>query len=449
VTYPLTVPRSGVHAIKFTVSSRAGGDLNEAYDFRISLNGVPISYQTATIAENGKTSMALLTPWLNAGETYQCEIFVDNSYNYRRVSVDEVSILAASGPDTNGNGIPDWVETRLRETNGFDQRLISSRTSPAVVEGRARYTELAKTGGIVLNKAPNGRFFAEVPLTPGAPANLEFAFENGGLTQTARVHWQPTNLLRDASEPLIIRQGDSLLLTAISNDAHPEQESYTLGVNGQTVTASADHPTPVAFPAAGVQIVEFSHRSADGRVSSGRYTVNVLSRVSIESPLCVTGFPRLWTHSPLPDGAELQFDGNVTVSPGPAANTYTLATATPQNQPLIIRYGADGPILGSGEVKSLSVRSSDLTGSFAIENNQTFETVVLPVVIDGDLDTAVIRCDTIIGGVTFADGTTVQNLNRSMFDAYGTCNLLFHKAQDAHSNCHRFSIWHHGVRIAY
>gem|GEM_PF-2532075 len=448
VTYPLTVTRSGVHALKFMVSSRAGGDLDEAYDFRISLNGLPISYQTATIAENGKTSLAVLTPWLNAGESYQIEIFVDNSYMERRVSVDEVSILAASGPDTNGNGIPEWVETRLRENNGFDQRMIHSRTSPATVEGRARYTEMAKAGDIVLNKAPNGRFFAEVPLAPGAPANLEFAFENGGLTQTARVHWQPTNLRRQENEPLTIRQGDSLLLTAYRNDEHPEQETYTLGVNGQAVNNSADHPTPVAFPTAGPQAVDLSHRSADGKVFSRRFTVNVLPRVAIESPLCVTGFPRLWTHSPLPAGAGIQFDSNITALPEQTANTYTLATAIPQNQPLLVRYGTDGPILGGAEVKSVRVRSGHLAGNIYESIGELVSTARMYVVVSGDLAGAEIRCDIIIGGVTFTDGTTRKSLWTADLDELGVGSLLFLKANSAHANCRKFSAWKDGVRVA-
>ena len=447
VTYPLAVPRSGVHALKFTLSSRAGGDLDDAYDFRISFNGVPISYQTATIPANGKGSVAVLTPWLNAGETYQIEIFVDNSYNYRRVSVDEVSILAASGPDTNGNGIPEWVETWLRDKNGFDQRLISSRTSPAIVEGRARYTELAKAGDIVLNKAPNGRFFAEVPLAPGAPANLSFAFENGGLTQTANVHWQPTNLLRETSNAITIRQGDSLLLTAFGVEREADKETYTLTVNGETVSASADHPTPVPFPTVGTQVVEFSHRSADGPISSGRYTVTVLPRVALDSPLCVTDSHRLWTHSPLPAGAEIQFDNNVTNSPGRAANTYNLATSTPQNQPFLVRQGADGPILGSGEVKSVRLRSHDKAGNIYESIGDPISKARMYVVVTGDLDGAEIRCTIVIGGVTFDDGTTTKSLWVADFDDLGVGSLLFLKANTAHANCRKFSVWKDGVRV--
>jgi hypothetical protein len=105
LTYPVTVPRSGVHALRFTVSARQDGGLDEGYDFRVSLNGKPISYQTVTIPENGTAALAVLTPWLRAGESYQFELYVDNSYNSRRISVDRVETLAASGVDANGNGV--------------------------------------------------------------------------------------------------------------------------------------------------------------------------------------------------------------------------------------------------------------------------------------------------------------------------------------------------------
>jgi len=57
LTYPVTVPHSGVHALRFTVSSRADGGLDEGYDFRVSLNGQAISYQTVTIPENGTSAV--------------------------------------------------------------------------------------------------------------------------------------------------------------------------------------------------------------------------------------------------------------------------------------------------------------------------------------------------------------------------------------------------------
>jgi len=283
---------------------------------------------------------------------------------------------------------------------------------------------------------------------PGAPANLSFAFENGGLTQTAKVHWQPTNLRRQEKEPVTVRQGDSLLLTAFRDDQQREKETYTLTFNGETVSDSADHPTPVAFPAAGAQVVEFSHRSADGRVSSGRYTVNVLPRVALESPLCVAGFPRLWTHGPLPTGAEIQLDSNVTVGREPTGSTCNLTTAIPQNQPFVVRYGADGPILGSGEVKTIRVRSGNLAGNFYESISDPISTARMYVVVTGTLDGAEVRCNIVIGGVTFDDGTTSKSLWATDFDEYGIGSLLFLKANAAHANCRKFSVWKGGVRVA-
>jgi hypothetical protein len=174
----------------------------------------------------------------------------------------------------------------------------------------------------------------------------------------------------------------------------------------------------------------------------------VLPRVTLESPLCVTGFPRLWTHSPLPAGAEIQFDKKVTNSPGRAANTYNLATSTPQNQPFLVRYGADGPILGSGEVKTIRVRSGELAGNFYESVGDPISTARMYVVVSGDLAGAEVRCNIVIGGVTFDDGTTSKSLWAADLDEFGVSSLLFLKSNSAHSNCRKFFVWKDGVRVA-
>ena len=448
VTYPLAVPRSGVHAVKFTVSSRAGGNLSEAYDFRISINGRPVSFQTTVIPENGTANFAILTPWLNAGEDNQCEIFVDNSFNSRRISVDQLQIFAAGGPDANTDGIPDWVETRLRDNNGFDSLLIHSRTSPATVEGRARYFDFLNTNGVAATRAPNGRFFTDLTLNPNAPASLQFAFENGGLSQTAKVHWEPTNLRQLDVKGLTVRQGDSLLLTAFLNVSRADQESYTISVNGETVTNSGDHPTPVAFPTPGTQTIQLTHSDGLASVTTRSFTVTVLPRVAMESPLCVTDFARAWTHSPLPEGTEIGWDGAVAATREVAANTYTLLTTTPEDRPLLIRHTSSGAILGSATVKSVRVRTNGMTGNILERYGDPASTFLMPVVVSGDLDGAEVRCRVLIGGVTFVDGTLTNSLWASDFDVFGTGGLRFLVANTASTNCRQFSVWKNGTRLA-
>jgi hypothetical protein len=131
------------------------------------------------------------------------------------------------------------------------------------------------------------------------------------------------------------------------------------------------------------------------------------------------------------------------------ANTYNLATITPINQPLLIRQGTSGLILGSSEVKSVRIRSDDMTGNLATESYPTYDVIELPLVVNGDLNTVEIRCEIIIGGVTFTDGSSSKSLTQTSFNEFNTTQLYFKKPINAHSVCHRYSVWCNDIRIAY
>ncbi len=446
VEYPVTVQTSGVYALKFQLTSQNDGAQSEQYDFMFALNGKNFSFKTITIEENGSASLGVLTPWLNAGETYTIRLFVDNSYNFRRISVDQVEILAASGTDSNDNQIPDWVDIRVHTDNGFDYHVLNSKTSPAVLEGNARYPQFVSTGGAALKQAPNGRFYHEQPLIPGSPSTLNYTFENGGLNDSVTVNWLPTNLLLENN--LTIRQGDSLLLTAFNNAEQASLETYSIITNGQTVTNTADQPSPQVFTTPGTATIQLTHTSAGAIVTNRTITVNVLPLVNIPAPLCVTGYQRLWTYPALPPGATMQIDDRVVRLQEAVANTCSLLTTTPENQRILIRQGPNGLILGSSEVQSVCVRTNDFTGNIVEAYNATTTTLKLPVVANGHFGDAEIRCKIIIGGVTFADGTTTFTLRAPDFDPFGSASLFFIKSNSAHSNCRQFSIWSAGVCLA-
>jgi hypothetical protein len=129
------------------------------------------------------------------------------------------------------------------------------------------------------------------------------------------------------------------------------------------------------------------------------------------------------------------------------SNTYNLTTAIPQNQPFLVRHGADGHILGSGEVKSVRIRSHDKAGNIYESFGDPISKVRMYVVVTGDLDGAEIRCNIVIGGVTFDDGTTIKSLGGADFDELGVGSLLFLKANTAHANCRTFTVWKDSVRV--
>jgi hypothetical protein len=393
--------------------------------------------------------LSLLTPWLEAGQTYNLELFVDNSYNFRRISVDQLELLAPGGTDSNSNGTPDWTEIRVNDFNGLDDNgAIYSKTNPAVIEGKARFLGLLTTNAPALIAAPNGRFFTEVPLTPanaGTAANFSFTFENNGLIQSSDVYWLPTNL--KVENTLTIRQGDSLLLTAFNDAQNANLENYTYTLNGNTISQTADQPTSQLFSTAGNQVLQVSHTAADGTITNRSVTVAVLQKIALDTPACVVGHPRIWTPPTLPAGSILTFDSQMQSEAGPTAGIYTIATNTPHNQPVLVK-SATGLILGSSHIKSFSVRGGSLTGPLAVQTTGSIQLVEMAVVSYGDMGNAQIRCEILQGGVTYLNGTTTYTMSLSSFASMNTANLQFNRPLSAYAICHRYEVYDQNILIA-
>ncbi len=447
VTYPITVPASGIYALKFDVISHVDGAKSEQHDFHLKIDGIHLAYKTVSIASDSQGVVAVLTPWLQAGQTYHVECFVDNSYNWRRVIIDKVEILAAGGVDSNNNDVPDWTEIRVNDHNGLDQQgSMQSKTSPAVLEGKARYLDLMVTNAPTPVAAPDGRFFCEVPLNAQTATALDFNFENQALEQSVHIHWAPTNLKLESD--IIIRQGDSLLLTAYHDAENAGLESYSYTVNGTSAGNTANIPIPQAFQTPGTFPLHLNHTDAEGNTTSRSINITVLPRLVPGNPPCVVDYLRDWTPPTVPAGASIVFDGEVVVQPSETAGNLRIGTSTPINQPLVVR-SSGGLILGSGMVKSFSVRGGDSTGLQAIGMAGSLQQVEMPIVAYGDIGGAEIRCVIFQGGVTFADGTTSQSMNSSSFDTFHTTVLEFLRPLSAYAVCHEYRIFDGNQRIAF
>jgi hypothetical protein len=129
------------------------------------------------------------------------------------------------------------------------------------------------------------------------------------------------------------------------------------------------------------------------------------------------------------------------------ASTSTLTTTTPINQPILVRSAA-GLILGSGEVKSASIRSSDMTGNQRVGMLNGLQLINLPLVAYGDFNGVRIDCAIIIGGVTYIDGSTMKFISYADLANNQTQVLNFQKPVNAHSSCHKFTIYQNNTTIA-
>ncbi len=310
--YPVTLTAAGVYQIDLAFTPVADTGVSRDYEILFSVDGHTVQRETAHLAEGTSGHAKILSPWLAAGN-HTLRVFIDNSYRYRRVTVDQLEILAARGPDSNSNDIPDWIDLRLAKYNSVEAPA-GSLTSPVCLEGKARWSELTTIAGTNVQPAPNDRWYADVPLNPTQPTEIAALLENGGLVTNRQIDWLPTNLLSTSS--LNIRVGDSLKLSAFAGSAGIPAETVILTVEGQTTTITADQPMVHAFNTPGSIPVQVTH-SLNGNVTSATATINVIAAPIIKDPVCVVGYFRGLNIPALPVGVSLQLDNRIEIGGAP------------------------------------------------------------------------------------------------------------------------------------
>ena len=449
--YPVTLAAAGVYQLDLTFTPVADVAVNRSYEIVFSADGKTIQRETVTVAEATSGHAKILSPWLTAG-SHTLRVFIDNSYHFRRVTVDQLEILAARGPDANSNGTPDWIDLRLAKYNSLEAPA-QSLTSPVCLEGKAKWSDLTTLAGVPVQAAPDDRWYADVTLNATQPTAVTTSLENGAITATRQITWIPTNLLTSGS--LSIRLGDSLKLTAFTGEAATPEETVTLTVEGQTTTLTADQPLVHAFTTPGSIPIQITH-SLNGNLTTATATIQVIAAPVIESPVCVVGHYREVSIPALPTGVTLQLDhriqiqGTTTYSAGSQLHVLRLNTLEARSS--IFRLGGvSGPVLKAVSFRPMRVRAAGETANYfgADLGNNTWD-VVMPIVVDGNYQGTSLTLDIFIGGVVFDDGSLTRTLVPESHPEFHWSELLhFYKTGTSGSNCHRTSIWQGGTRIAY
>ncbi|MEM9445749.1 MAG: PA14 domain-containing protein [Verrucomicrobiota bacterium] len=447
ITYSINLSQSGLYALKFNIEAYAGGEYNYLHDFVISLNGNFLQRERIRIVPLGKTSLIVLTPWLESNTNYDVTLYVDNTYPQRKIAVNSLEIQAAGGEDSNGDNTPDWVERKIEARNGFAKEQVYSMTSPAYIEGKVAYPSLMNANGVNPVPLPNDKFYAYLPLNAERPETFVFEFENSALLDQVVVHWFKTNLLN--SEDLTIKKGDSLLFTAYKTQETQGSESYSLSISGKQYNQDSSIAVPVKFDEAGDHELTFTHSDEAGTVTNGSIIVKVLELPNVEGPTCISGYPIEWNLENLPNEFSIEVDKSV-ISDQISERVIALETKSPESKLAAIRLKATGEAVGLININSANIRSSEKTGFYQIGTQDDGKEIwSMPVVLTGDLNEAYVQCNIFIGGVTYDDGTTKKDLTLSDFDEFGRAFLKFVKDPKAHSNCHRFKVIKDNTEIAY
>lgn len=90
--YPVTLPAAGVYQLDLIPVTDAA--VFRDYEIVFSADGETIQRETITVAANTSGHAKVLSPWLAAG-SHTLRVFIDNSRYFRRVTVDQLAVLAA------------------------------------------------------------------------------------------------------------------------------------------------------------------------------------------------------------------------------------------------------------------------------------------------------------------------------------------------------------------
>jgi hypothetical protein len=420
------------------------------FNLRLSVDGQFVARRTLTAAYGVSGFVHCFTPFLPPG-VHTVSIFWDNAANRTSLRIKTVKLQSIAGPDTNGNGIKDWVEAELARDNTIATNTASF-TSPACVEGTASFPGLTVVScspdgnatNFPVRFGPDNGWFANTLLSTSGPTALTVAFESASLVVTQQVTWVSRNLLDGGS--ISIRQGDSLLLTA-----QPASGSATgtlvISVGTNQVSTPAGQPLPYQFDQTGVYTVIGTVNDQNGVPQTGSLSVQVVSYTFPFIPACVANQSRYWTLTNVPPvtvfgaDARILFEQTATLT----NNGRQMKLMIDDNDPRVVlaRLGTNGPVLSAVSLAGTRVYTDDQTYLQLVATYPDGTRVVETVVVADNLPPgAFIELDIFVGGVTFEDGTTVKRLTAADFDSLGQCKVRFlWPAGSITSVCHTVTVY--------
>jgi hypothetical protein len=343
----------------------------------------------------------------------------------------------------------------------------ASQVSPATIEGGswAGDMEITVEPNVAFSHFTNGKFFAEVPLSPNGDTVYTVNQSGSPATQhKGAIQWMLTNLYEDGE--ITIRRGDSLLLA--SYDGYPDGSQIHIDVFGDQsdVRSGSDEDTfVVTYNELGVYRARsyidsnlnyiFDHEDYE----IGSYTVRVVEydlpdyiplEVGFTRDLFLLGGPRILA----PDGQGLDLVQIESLE----AMVYLQVTANDSNEPVIeARMGsADGPLLDAQSIATFSLE--ELTGS-VIPVRETYPdgSKVLAGTLRmtparPNLD---IRLQIFVNGAAFDNGGLSKWVSSDDFvvdpsspDGAGYLDFDIIKSREAPTGpCHNHKIFHLGTQV--
>ena len=439
--------QTGFHVIEIQTSLVGDLSLHKQLKAEVLVNGSFLGGFGLTYTSNRKHSIRAVTPYLPAGR-HQMRVRIRNMFLSQSFSVDSVRVLRPEGGDLDGDGQPDWIVNLLREHNQLCSAPARSRVSPAFLEGRARDFSFVTFNG---EKVAPGRdpthWYVNLPLEIDASAGgtpYEVGFEQS-LVQTGSIAWARTDPFALAGTTLLVRRGDSIILTGEANGTLelPDGQVHAFVQNGErifTFEQSGHHliratrPGEEAILKVEVLQANFSPTTLDFVQNKSLFVRFHRSKVS----------PSLFFES----GPGIRFE-----NPGFVRGNHLHLRAHPSERGparLLARISAEGPVAGVKELNVIAISDATQNGpssSYRLDGLSSHYVMDNPIVVDDFPEGGRIEMIIFRHGVTFLDGTQKKTLFHDDFvNGVNTVSFLIPNGMRG-GFCHRIRIFDRNGRL--
>lgn len=261
-TNDVLLAEAGVRQVRLAVRY-AGTDDSELV---CRIDGVRVgSFRLHASGVKCDAEVVFVSGWMTPG-MHEVSFELQNFVNGVGFAVGDMAICSPCGPDADGNGTPDWMDARLRNSRVERAGAVHSKVSPFCLRGvSASLPALETAQGTTLHasRLPCRGWWANVPIEDGTATSVCVTYENGMKTENVSVDWIPFDVLSEGDA--VLRKGDALRLSLGGRQG-------TISVDGVVVADDSAEPVCYRFDACGRHVVE-----GFGGGESGSVVVDVVS----------------------------------------------------------------------------------------------------------------------------------------------------------------------------
>ena len=439
-TNDLNVAQCGPQQIRMKTAFRGPYDA----ELVCRIDGEPVGVARLPSSSDVVTNdVSFLTRWMQIG-VHVVSFEFQNFANDVEFQFWDVVVGVPIGPDANGNGVCDWIDSRMSNSCIERSGTVSSKVSPFCMRGRAVVppkVDLAD-GSLAVRPLPQSGWWADVPLVANGATEASVTYEDGMKTDVVQIVWSPFDVMHE--ESVILRRGDSLLLSFGGGSG-----GDAIVVDGTAVAEPVTTAVPYAFNVCGDHVLT--------AVQGG-----VTNTVSVKVVGCELG-------DELP-----AWRGKVNTFRISGSGLGDMEIAADRGGEVVQAEVVDGEFLCSVSVPSYGRPSSlsfeipnpdaSVAGSVAIKPFSAYYTLektyyVFKILDDGtrvvenrltafDVPSSVLLKMTSASGVCFADGSGSISMTSGSFSGTGDYIYRFYVPEGVEHPCQFLRAYYNGKEIA-